>query len=242
MGGFIMNKTNYKEVNSCDINSIFSSTGMILYLIDSVESQESQNKLSESSSFSLIHSGAKWTVPTVLTKSSLAKMMPPCFKEYVLNVLDKAVMVKSIAPVEFSLKICTSLKVYSPDYYQCHMSFDFNQYGLYRILIIPLRKKSNDSFWFHIVKAGEFDDSLKEFMSSLLTPPCLGFTAKQKKIFRLIQSGMTTDQICRELKTNKNNIYKYFGRMKEILSDFFEIEFDKIHDAAFFYLKCFGKV
>jgi hypothetical protein len=190
--------------------------------------------------FLLTHSGGLLKVPNVLTKSQIFKLFPPSFGAYALQVLDRAIIVNDLMSLAFSLKICAPLELLSLDYYQYHMSFEFNQFGLERLIIMPISDNIDTSFWFHFFKNSQFDDNLKEQILDILPVPDVGFTPKQSQVFQMIREEKTTEQICQMLNTNKYNLYKYYRRIKQKLDVFFESNFENVHEATHYFNRCFG--
>ena len=80
-----------------------------------------------------------------------------------------------------------------------------------------------------------FDGELKKHMAGIY--PIL--TKLQGKIFDQILKGYNTDQIGIKLNKPQKIINNYKEKIKNRLSNFFQIEFENIEKAKDYYEKCF---
>lgn len=183
----------------------------------------------------------------IYTFNKFMKGVKPCFKEYLVDVF--------IAFYKLCAKDYRYCSVYCLQFFlPIKLNFD-DEYTYSVVHIIPgNRSKVVDEFCFVVMPIKEYENEaltvnimknhtrnlvLTEYIKRSVDAPENILTAKQLMVFKGLEEGLPSKVIAGYLGLDQNTILKYNIRIKDKLSDFFEVSFPTAMDAVDYYKKCF---
>jgi hypothetical protein len=108
-----------------------------------------------------------------------------------------------------------------------------------KIITLPLKVYNNEPISVSIFENQQFNSSASKHIKELSLPRDV-FTKKQFELFSFfVTSNLPLKQIALKMNKSEESIFKMAARIKENLSDYFQIEFSRPCEALRFYKDCF---
>ena len=107
-----------------------------------------------------------------------------------------------------------------------------------QIVNISIKRYEEENYNIMMHTHGRVDWALTKIIKRKMAPPSF-FSIEQKKTIELICEGYTSGEIAFKLNKTKAAVYKLNRKILEKISNYFEIEFNNVHQAVTFYTNCF---
>jgi len=171
----------------------------------------------------------------------------PCFRNYFIEYFASYIQfltenINKNSNSEYSLQSFLPIKLKKDEYYFVTLYIipevvDYKIVELYFILL-PLKVYNNEIIIVNVLK-----DFKNDYCNTCRVRNRIQLedilTEEQTKIANLIWNGYSSKKIADKLNKKHNNILKYNIRIKDRLSDFFNVKFDNAKEAIYYCKSCF---
>lgn len=180
--------------------------------------------------------------------ANFMKLIKPCFVDFFIETFNNffnyiVLNSNEISNSKISIKFLMPLKLNVEEYIYSGLYlipvFENSHIIGFQFIIIPIKKFEKEYLSFNVYSEKLRDSKLLDEKLFSVTPPKL-FTDKQKLIVHYIEKGHHSSSIANILNLKTETIYKMNIRIKNILSDFFDIEFIDSKEAINYYKRCFS--
>ncbi len=174
------------------------------------------------------------------------KAIKPCYRNYYFNFFTEFQHFIKNDKTEnrdsYSLQAIIPMILHYKGYYLFSLyavpAFKGGRLSQWYFIALPLKKYNNENLSVQVhnnfQKNGTVTSQIKKKVAS---PKPL--TEKQYNIFRLLLQGFSSYEIAEILNKKRNNVLKYYSRINDKLSSFFDINFATVKDAVEYYKKSF---
>lgn len=197
--------------------------------------------------FRLLSSDFGYASVTTCDFKQFLKTIKPCFQDYFVDLFLNYIQFlkeQDEHAAEITFQGFFPVRLHHDEYFYCTLNivpgFENHKVSELNFYLIPLKEYNNEVVSYKVLFGKDRRRSTvkktlgneMDLMKQILTPD-------QISIFQLVMLGYSSSRIASVLKKKRNNVLKYNIRIKERLSNFFDIEFDTVSEAAKYYKSCF---